>query len=79
MCYMPIIPWIKQLFLIKTKAMLMDWHVANKSEDGVMKGLADSKIWQIVEDRWPQFKEETRHLRLGLATDGVNPYSLQQS
>jgi len=33
--------------------MLMDWHVANKSEDGVMRGPADSKTWQIVEDRWP--------------------------
>jgi hypothetical protein len=32
-----------------------------------------------VEDQWPQFKEEPRHLRLGLTTDGINPYSLQQS
>lgn len=79
MRYMPIIPWIKQLFLTKSKAMLMDWHVANKSEDGVMRGPSDSKTWQIVEDQWPQFKEEPRHMRLGLATDGVNPYSLQQS
>jgi hypothetical protein len=30
--------------------MLMDWHVANKSEDGVMKVPVDSKTWQIVED-----------------------------
>jgi hypothetical protein len=43
MRYMPIIPWIKQIFLTKSKAMLMDWHVANKNVDGVMKGLADSK------------------------------------
>ncbi len=32
-----------------------------------------------MEDCWPQFKEEPRHLRLGLAIDGVNPYFLQQS
>ncbi len=43
MRYMPIIPRIKQLFLTKSKAMLMDWHVANKSEDGVMSGPIDSK------------------------------------
>jgi hypothetical protein len=43
MHYMPIIPWIKQLFLTKSKAMFMDSHVANKSEDGVMKGYVDSK------------------------------------
>ncbi len=50
MRYMPTIPQIKQLFLMKNKAMFMDWHVANKSEDGMMKGLANSKAWQIVED-----------------------------
>jgi hypothetical protein len=44
-----------------------------------MRAPANSKTWQIVEDQWPQFKKEPRHLRLGLATDGVNPYSLQQS
>jgi hypothetical protein len=47
---MPIILQIKQLFLTKSKAMLMDLHVANKSEDGIMRGLVDSKTWQIVED-----------------------------
>ncbi len=57
----------------------MNWHVANKSEDGMMKGPVDSKTWQIVEDRWPQFKKEPKHLRLGLATNGVNLYFLQQS
>jgi hypothetical protein len=43
MRYMPIIPRIKQFFLTKSKAMLMDWHVVNKSEDGMMKGHAHSK------------------------------------
>jgi hypothetical protein len=57
--------------------MLMDWHVVNKSEDGVTRGLVGSKAWQIVEDQWPQSKKEPKHLRLGLAIDEVNPYSLQ--
>jgi hypothetical protein len=47
---MLIIPWIKQPFLAKSKTMLMDWHVVNKSEDGVMRGPINSKAWQIVED-----------------------------
>ncbi len=54
-------------------------HVVNKSDDGVMKGLVVSKAWQIVEDQWPQFKEEPRHLKLNLVADGINPCSLQQS
>jgi hypothetical protein len=40
---MSIIPRIKQLFLTKSKAMLMDWHVTNKNEDGVMINLVDLK------------------------------------
>jgi hypothetical protein len=40
----------------KNKAILMDWHVVNKSEDGMMKGPVNWKIGQIVEDQWPQFK-----------------------
>jgi hypothetical protein len=44
-----------------------------------MRVPVDSKTWQIVGDRWPQFKKEPRNLRLGLATYEVNPYSLQQS
>jgi len=40
---MPIIPRIKQLFFAKRKAMLMDWHVVNKSEDGMMRGPTNSK------------------------------------
>ncbi len=32
-----------------------------------------------MEDWWPQFKKEPRHLRLGLVVDGINPYPLQQS
>ncbi len=57
--------------------MLTDWHVANKSEDGVMRGFANSKTWQFVEYQWPQFKKELGHLKLGLAIDEVNPYPLQ--
>ncbi len=57
--------------------MLMDWHVVKKNEDGMTRGHANSNNQQIVEDRWPQFKKESRHLRLGLAIDEVNPYSLQ--
>jgi hypothetical protein len=49
---MLIIPQIKQLFLTKSKAMLMDLHVINKSENGVMKGPIDSKTWQIMENQW---------------------------
>jgi hypothetical protein len=36
----------------------------------------DSKAWHIVEEQWPWFKEEPRHLKLGLVADRANPYFL---
>ena len=38
--------------------------------DGVMRVPADSPAWKHIEDTWPEFKDEPRHLRIGLATDG---------
>jgi hypothetical protein len=33
-----------------------------------------------IEDTWPEkFKDEVRSLRLSIAMDGVNPYSLQNT
>ena len=37
----------------------------------------DCKAWKHIEEQWPEFANEPRHLRLGLATDGVNPYGLR--
>lgn len=53
---------------------MLTWHATNRSTDGVMRVPVDSPTWQHIEDTWPEFKDEPRHLRLGLATDGVNPF-----
>ena len=58
-------------------AKLMTWHDSNISTDNVLCILVvDSAAWQHIEQQWPEFKMEPHHLRLGLAMDGVNPFSL---
>ena len=44
-----------------------------------MRTPADSPAWQHIEQLWPEFKKEPRHLRLGLAMDGVNPFGLRST
>jgi hypothetical protein len=77
--HFPIIPRLQRLFRCKSLAQLMDWHVKNRSTDDVMRVPSDSPAWKHIEDQWPEFKNEPRNLRFGLAMDGVNPFSVQAS
>ncbi len=36
----------------------------------------DSPAHKHVESTWPEFERDPRHVRLGLASDGVSPHSL---
>ncbi|CAA7017950.1 unnamed protein product [Microthlaspi erraticum] len=49
----------------------------NASEDGTMRHPVDSLTWAQVNDSWPEFAGEPRNLRLGLFTDEMNPFSIQ--
>jgi hypothetical protein len=52
----------------------MVWHVENKSRDGLVKHAPDSKAWAHIDASWENFASEPRNVKLGLVTDGVNPY-----
>ncbi|MCO5562822.1 hypothetical protein L7F22_046745 [Adiantum nelumboides] len=52
----------------------MSWHSKNCSTDGVQRIPADCMAWKHIDERWPEFAQEARHLHLGLAMDGVNPF-----
>ena len=77
--HFPLIPRIKHIFRCKGIASLMSCHATNKSTDGKMRVPADSPAWKHVEDKWLEFKRDPRHLRLGLAADGVNPFGLRST
>ncbi|MCO5571205.1 hypothetical protein L7F22_024940 [Adiantum nelumboides] len=77
--HFPLIPRIKHMFRCKEIAGLMSWHAKNKSIDGMMRVPADSPAWKHIETKWPWFERESRHLRLGLGTNGVNPLGLRST
>ena len=77
---MPIISRIQRLFRCKELVMLQGWHASHKSELGFMRIPTDSISMKHIEDTWPKkFKDEVRNLRLSIAMDGINPYSLQNT
>jgi hypothetical protein len=53
----------------------MRWH-SDKRKDvaGTMSHPADSFAWKEFDKMYPEFAKEPRNVRLGLATDGFNPF-----
>ncbi|XP_040361886.1 uncharacterized protein LOC112163960 [Rosa chinensis] len=77
--YFPIIPRFRRMFRSAQMAEDLRWHFSNKSTDGKMRHPVDSLAWDMVNDKWPSFAADPRNLRLGLATDGFNPFSILSS
>ncbi|XP_020272160.1 uncharacterized protein LOC109847335 [Asparagus officinalis] len=77
--YFPIIPRFKRMFRSSQMAKDLRWHFDNKSTDGKMRHPVDSLAWDLVNDKWPSFAADPCNLRLGLATDGFNPFSILSS
>jgi hypothetical protein len=62
-----------------TMSRLMRWHEEYKSEDHVIRRLANSPPWKFANIWWTFLKEELRHVKFGMATDGVNPNDYNSS
>ena len=75
MRYFPLTPRLKRLYSSRYTAEDMRWHYSKRPrEDGVMRHPADSKAWKHLDELYPSFAAEPRNVRLGLATDGFNPF-----
>ena len=72
--YLPIIPRFKCLFVNEDDAKDLTWHANGRISDGMVRHLADCSQWKKNDGLYPDFGKEPRNLRLGLASDGMNPY-----
>jgi hypothetical protein len=61
------------------QAEIQTWHIQNRSSDENQRYAADSKQWKAADSVDPEFTAEPCNLRLGLATDGLNPFLLKRS
>jgi hypothetical protein len=58
----------------------VQWHkLKRKHNEKEMTHPADGKAWEDFDKCWPDFAEDAWNLRLGLATDGFNPFSNMSS
>jgi len=49
-------------------------HANGRKCGGMLQHAADSPQWKKIDSLYPEFGRDPRNLRLGLATDGMNPY-----
>lgn len=77
--YFPIIPRLKRMFRSEVQAKELRWHSTNKSSDGKLRYPVDSVTWEQVNAKYPAFAPEERNIRLGLSTDGFNPFNMKNS
>ena len=72
--YFFIIPTFKHLFANANDAKDLTWHADGRNCDGMIYHLPNSTQWKKINLLYPEFGKEARNLRLGLATDGMNPF-----
>ncbi|KAA0043012.1 transposase [Cucumis melo var. makuwa] len=72
--YFPIVPRFLRMFKNSEYVKHLCWHANDRKVDGVLRHPADTPSWRLVDHLWPDFGSEPRNLRLGLSTDGINPY-----
>jgi len=53
----------------------LKWHANGKKYDGLLRHDVDSPQWKKIDSLFPKYGSDPRNLRLGLTTDGMNPYS----
>jgi len=58
---------------VKITAKDMRWHAEERHDDGILRHPADSDAWKDF-DKHVEYSLESRNVRLGLATDGINPF-----
>ena len=78
MFYFPLAPRLKAMYRSSVLAPLMTDWLKNRSEDGIMRGPADSQVWnEVLHGDWSYMGQDPRHVWLGLATDGLHPFGHQ--
>ncbi|GLT51208.1 hypothetical protein SLA2020_246340 [Shorea laevis] len=72
--YLPIIPRLQRLYMSHKTAEHMIWHLKCHANSEVLIHPAQSAAWKHFDEVHPAFARDPRNVRLGLATDGFNPW-----
>jgi len=72
--YFPLGPRLKRLYTVPWISEALTWHARAEVGGNLMRHPIDSTIWQAANFAHPEFAKEVRNIRLGLSTDGFNPF-----
>ena len=74
MYYFPLSPRLQRLYASEATTAHMRWHDEHQQDDGTMCHPSDSEAWKHFNRTHPSFSCECRNVRLGLCTDGFQPF-----
>ena len=74
MYYFPITPRHQRLYSSDVTTSHMRWHNEHEQTDGVMNHPSDAVAWKHFDDIHPDFASDSRNVRLGLSTNGFQPF-----
>jgi hypothetical protein len=77
--HFPLVPRLQRLYMTEKTAKNMRWHREGRKDDGKLRHPADTDAWKHVDNTYPLFGSECRNVRLGLSSDGFNPFGLMSS
>ncbi|XP_042942758.1 uncharacterized protein LOC122307433 [Carya illinoinensis] len=75
--HFPLKPRLQRLFMTANIARDMRWHKEQRpTDDGEsMRHPADAESWKRFDEDYSWFAQDARNVRLGLASDGFNPFN----
>jgi hypothetical protein len=80
LCYMPLTPRMKRLFISKKTTRHMRWHKEGVREnDQVMVHPSDSEAWKALDDFNSDFTKDAWNVCIRLVTDGFSSYNTSAS
>jgi len=74
--YLPITDRLQRLYAHEGTAKLMRSHKENLASSTKMLHPCHGEAWKQFDADFPNFAEDARNVRLGIATDGFTPYKL---
>jgi hypothetical protein len=72
--WFPLASRLQRLYMSQHTASHMRWHANGRTKDGVLRHPVDGEAWRAFDTLHPYFASDPRNVRLGLASDGFNPF-----
>jgi hypothetical protein len=73
--WFPIISRLQKLFMSQHTTHNMRWHAEGRTKDDILRHLANGEAWKSFDNLYLDFSSDSRNVRLGLTSDGFNPFS----